>query len=413
MEQSPWQRAAAGAGLLGADGRLAPTIFAEMTALATKTGALNLGQGFPDEDGPRAVLDAAKHAIDHGRNQYGPGRGAPELIDAIIEHQRRFYGIGLGRSDVLVTAGATEGLAATLLAYLQPGDEVIVFEPYYDAYAAIVALAGGVLVPVPLAAPDFQPDIERLQRAATPRTKMLIVNSPHNPTGSVFTEETMRHIIRVAERRDAIIVTDEVYEHLVYDDQHVPLASFSAARERLVSISSAGKTFSVTGWKIGWVMSTPERIAQISAVKQYLTFVNGAPFQPAVAAGLRLPDEHYDTIVASFARKRDILTRGLRNAGFAVHDANAGYFVLADAAPLGIDDATALSRRLPELVGVVGVPLSAFARPSRRDLRSTMRFAFCKSDDMLRDASERLAGLRGAELQHTAQEAGRASATIA
>ncbi len=396
MEQAPWQRTAAGAGLLGADGRLAPTIFAEMTALAAATGALNLGQGFPDEDGPRAVLDAAKHAIDHGCNQYGPGRGSQELIDAIVEHQRRFYGIGLGRGDVLVTAGATEALAATMLAYLSPGDEVIVFEPYYDAYAAVAALAGAVLVPVPLAAPDFQPDPDRLLRATSPRTRMIVVNSPHNPTGTVFTEESMRHIVRVAERRDAIIVTDEVYEHLVYDERHVPIATIDAARDRLVSISSAGKTFSVTGWKIGWIMASPERIAQIGAVKQYLTFVNGAPFQPAVAAGLRLPDEHFDTIVQSFARKRDILARGRRKAGFQVHDARAGYFRLADAAPLGVEDATDLARRLPELVGVVGVPLSALARPSRRDLRSTLRFAFCKSDDMLGDAAGRLAGLRSA-----------------
>ncbi|WP_425844779.1 aminotransferase class I/II-fold pyridoxal phosphate-dependent enzyme [Agrococcus sp. TSP3-2-1] len=397
--RAPWQRTAAGAGLLGADGRLAPTIFAEMTALATRTGALNLGQGFPDEDGPRAVLDAAKHAIDHGRNQYGPGRGAPELIDAIIEHQRRFYGIGLGRGDVLITAGATEGLAATMLAYLEPGDEVVVFEPYYDAYAAVAALAGAVLVPVPLTAPDFQPDPDRLLRATSPRTRMILVNSPHNPTGSVFSEETVRHIVRIAERRDALIVTDEVYEHLVYDEEHVPVATFQAARERLISISSAGKTFSITGWKVGWIMSTPERIAQITAIKQYLTFVNGAPFQPAVAVGLRLPDEHFQTIRDSFCRKRDILTRGLRKAGFKVNDAMAGYFVLADAAPLGIDDASVLARQLPELAGVVGVPLSAFARPSRRDLRSTMRFAFCKSDDTLHRAAEQLAALQGVELQ--------------
>lgn len=395
-QQAPWQRAAAGAGLLGADGALAQTVFAEMTALAASTGALNLGQGFPDEDGPRAVLDAAKHAIDHGRNQYGPAKGAPELIDAICDHQRRFYGIGLGRGEVLVTAGATEALAATMLAYLSPGDEVIVFEPYYDAYAAVAALAGAELVPVPLAAPDWQPDPDRLQRATSPRTRMIIVNSPHNPTGAVFSEETMRHIVRVAERRDAIIVTDEVYEHLVYDDRHVPIATIDAARERTVSISSAGKTFSVTGWKIGWITTTPRRIAEIGAVKQYLTFVNGAPFQPAVAVGLTLPDEHFDTIVDSFARKRDILERGLRAAGFRVHHASAGYFLLADAAPLGVDDATALARRLPELVGVVGVPLSALARPSRRDLRSTLRFAFCKSDDMLRDAAGRLATLRSA-----------------
>jgi N-succinyldiaminopimelate aminotransferase len=286
-----------------------------------------------------------------------------------------------------------------MLAYLSPGDEVIVFEPYYDAYAAVVALTGAVLVPVPLVAPDFQPDPDRLQRASTPRTRMIIVNSPHNPTGAVFSEEAMRHIVRVAERRDAIIVTDEVYEHLVYDERHVPVAAFEAARERLVSISSAGKTFSITGWKVGWIMSTPERIAQIGAVKQYLTFVNASPLQPAVAVGLRLADEHYDTIVQTFARKRDILARGLRKAGFAVHDAMAGYFLLADAAPLGIDDAAALARRMPELVGVVGVPLSALARPSRRDLRSTMRFAFCKSDDTLHRAASQLADLKDAVLE--------------
>ena len=392
----PWRRTAAGAGLLGADGRLAPTIFAEMTALAVATDAVNLGQGFPDEDGPRAVLDAAKHAIDHGRNQYGPGRGAQELIDAVCEHQRRFYGIGLRRGEVLVTAGATEALAATMLAHLSPGDEVIVFEPYYDAYAALVALAGATLVPVPLAAPDWQPDPDRLLRATNPRTRMILVNSPHNPTGAVFTEESLRHIVRIAERRDALIVTDEVYEHLVYDDRHVPVATIQGAAERTISISSAGKTFSVTGWKVGWITASAERIAQIAAVKQFLTFVNGTPFQPAVAVGLRFDDEHFDTLRDTFARKRDILARGLREAGFRVHDAPSGYFLLADAAPLGVEDAAALARRLPELCGVVGVPLSALARPSRKDLRSTMRFAFCKADATLRDAAGRLSGLRAA-----------------
>lgn len=395
MTDAPWRRTAAAAGLLGSTGEIAPTIFAEMTALATRTGAVNLGQGFPDFDGPAVVLEAAQRAIRDGVNQYGPGRGHPELLDAIAEHQRHWYGLGTTTSEVLVTAGATEALAATMLAYLEPGDEVVVFEPYYDAYAAVAGLAGARIVPIPLAPPTFEPDVDRIERAFTPRTRMVIVNSPHNPTGVVLDEDVLREVVRCAEHRDALIVTDEVYEHLVYDGRHVPIASIDGARDRLVSIGSGGKTFSTTGWKVGWLVSTPERVTQILSVKQYLTFVNGAPFQPAIAAGLRMDDEAFDTLAATFARKRDLLTRGLRSVGFTVPDAQAGYFVLADGSGLGFANATDLARRLPELAGVVGVPLAPFARASRHDLKPWMRFAFCKRDEVLRDAVERLGALRG------------------
>lgn len=395
MAEAPWRRTAGAAGLLAPTGQIASTIFAEMTALATRTGAINLGQGFPDFDGPAVVLEAAQRAIRDGVNQYGPGRGNPELLEAIAEHQRHWYGLGTTTAEVLVTAGATEALAATMLAYLQPGDEVVVFEPYYDAYAAVAGLAGARIVPIPLAPPTFEPDVDRIAAAFSPRTRMVVVNSPHNPTGVVFDEDVLREIVRCAEQRDALIVTDEVYEHLVYDGRHVPIASVEGARDRLVSISSGGKTFSTTGWKVGWLVSTPQRVAQIASVKQYLTFVNGAPFQPAIAAGLRMDDEAFDTLAATFARKRDLLTRGLRAVGFTVPDAQAGYFVVADGSNLGFADATELSRRLPELAGVVGVPLAPFARPSRRDLRPWMRFAFCKRDEVLRDAVERLGALRG------------------
>jgi N-succinyldiaminopimelate aminotransferase len=395
MAEAPWRRTAQAAGLLGSTGSIAPTIFAEMTALAARTGAVNLGQGFPDFDGPSIVLETAQRAIRDGVNQYSPGRGHPDLLEAIAEHQRHWYGLGTTTAEVLVTAGATEALAATMLAYLEPGDEVVVFEPCYDAYAAIVGLTGARLVPIPLAPPTFEPDASRIERAFTSRTRMVVVNSPHNPSGVVFDEDVLREIVRCAQRRDALIVTDEVYEHLVYDGRHVPMAQIDGARDRLVSISSGGKTFSTTGWKVGWLVSTPERVAQITSVKQYLTFVNGAPFQPAIAAGLRMDDEAFDTLAASFARKRDLLTRGLRSVGFTVPDAQAGYFVLADGTALGFPDATDLARRLPELAGVVGVPVAPFARPSRHDLRPWMRFAFCKRDEVLRDAVERLGALRG------------------
>lgn len=393
-----WRRVAAGAGLIGLDGTAAPTIFAEMSALASASGALNLGQGFPDDDGPDAVRDAAREAISAGANQYPPGRGIADLRLAIAEHQQRFYGLALDPDrEVLVTAGATEALAATILALVDDADdEVVVFEPFYDEYAAVVALAGARLVPVPLRWPDFQPDLDELRAAVTDRTRLIIVNDPHNPTGTVFADEVRREIARLAEQHDAIIVTDEVYEHLVFDGRrHVPIATIPEAAPRTVSISSAGKTFSLTGWKIGWVTGPAELVDAILAVKQFLTYVNGAPFQPAIAVGLRLDDAYFAGIAANLQRGRDLLLSGLEAAGFGVARPAGSYFTVADAAPLGATDAHEFCRALPGLAGVVAIPLTAFALPAHRAEYATLvRFAACKRENVLIEAARRLATLR-------------------
>jgi N-succinyldiaminopimelate aminotransferase len=391
----PWQRTAAGAGLLAPDGSIAATIFAEMSALALRTGAINLGQGFPDEDGPAEVLEAARQAIADGVNQYPPGIGAPVLREAIAAHQRRFYDIEVDpATEVLVTAGATEALAATLLALVDTGDEVVTFEPYYDAYAALIARAGGVHRTVPLRFPDWRPDPAELRAAVTDRTRVILVNSPHNPTGVVLDRETLALVVELAERHDAIVVTDEVYEHLTFGTPHVPIATLPGARERTISISSGGKTFSTTGWKVGWLTAPAALVTSVLAVKQYLTFVNGAPFQPAIALGLGLPDASFTDAAAALCAKRDLLAAGLTSAGFAVSLPAAGYFIVADAAPLGYGDGAALCRRLPELAGVVGVPVSAFVHADRQaEYRSLVRFAFCKRLEVLEEASVALAGL--------------------
>ncbi|WP_416394036.1 MULTISPECIES: aminotransferase class I/II-fold pyridoxal phosphate-dependent enzyme [unclassified Curtobacterium] len=391
----PWLRAAEGAMLLGPDGVPAPTVFAEMSALAAATGALNLGQGFPDEDGPAEVLEAAVAAIRDGVNQYPPGRGTPDLRAAISEHQARWYDLDVDPDrQVLVTAGATEALAATLLALVEPGDEVITFEPFYDAYGALIGLAGGTHVTVPLSAPDFLPGETALRAAFSDRTRAVLVNTPHNPTGRVLPTEVLTTIVELATHHDAVIVTDEVYEHLTFDVPHVPIATLPGAAERTVTISSAGKTFSTTGWKIGWLTAPPALVDAITSVKQFLTFVNGAPFQPAVAAGLRLPDRVFTGIAAELSAKHDLLAGGLAAAGFEVMRPDGGYFVIADVAPLGYDDARSFCLRLPELAGVVGVPVSAFVRPDHAaDYRTLVRFAFCKRRSVLEDAAARLAGL--------------------
>ncbi|MFV0374225.1 aminotransferase class I/II-fold pyridoxal phosphate-dependent enzyme [Microbacterium sp.] len=389
-----WRRAARGAGLLAADGSAQPTIFAEMTALAVHTGAINLGQGFPDEDGPPVVLEAARDAIAHGVNQYPPGRGAPALRAAIAEHQRRFYGLTLDPDrNVLVTAGATEALAAALLAFVDgPDDEIVVFEPFYDAYAALVALAGARLVTVPLRRPDFQPDPDDLRAAVTDRTRIILVNDPHNPTGTVLDPELRSEIVRLADRHDALIVTDEVYEHLVFEGVHVAPATLPGAWERTVSISSAGKTFSATGWKIGWVTGPAELVDAVVAVKQFLTYSGGAPFQPAVATGLSLPDDFFSGVAATLHSKQKLLGDGLRAAGFHVTRPGGTYFTVADASPLGADDAAVFCRRLPERAGVVAIPLTAFVTPEHRaDYAGLVRFAACKRTDVLEEAAARLA----------------------
>jgi N-succinyldiaminopimelate aminotransferase len=391
----PWLRAAEGAMLLGPDGVPAPTVFAEMSALAASTGAVNLGQGFPDEDGPAEVLEAAVRAIRDGVNQYPPGRGTPDLRSAVAEHQQRWYGLTVDPDrEVLVTAGATEALAATLLALVEPGDEVVTFEPFYDAYGALIRLAGATHVTVPLRAPAFLPDEEDLRAAITDRTRIVLVNTPHNPTGRVLPREVLATVVELAERHDALIVTDEVYEHLAFGGVHVPPATIPGAAERTVSISSAGKTFSTTGWKIGWLTAPAPLVEAITSVKQYLTFVNGAPFQPAVAVGLRLPDAVFAGIAAELGAKHELLAAGLEAAGFGVHRPDAGYFVIADAAPLGYEDARALCLDLPRTAGVAGIPVSAFVRPEHADgYRSLVRFAFCKRRSVLEDAVARLAAL--------------------
>jgi len=367
------------------------TIFAEMSALAAATGSVNLGQGFPDTDGPREVAQAAADAILDGRgNQYPPGPGVPELRQAIAEHQQRFYGLAFDPdTDVLVTAGATEAVAAALLALVEPGDEVIAFEPYYDSYAACVALAGGVRVPVTLRPPAFRPDLDALRAAVTPRTRLILLNSPHNPTGSVFTRAELAAIAALACERDLLVVADEVYEHLVYTGEHVPIGSLPGMRERTVSISSAGKTFSFTGWKIGWVTAPAELVAAVRAVKQFLTFVSGGPFQYAIAEALRMPDEYFAGISADLRGKRDLLCAGLSEAGFLVYPPDGTYFVTTDVGQLGGADGVEFCRNLPHQAGVVAIP-SAVLYDDPDAGRTQVRFAFCKRKEVLQDALARL-----------------------
>ena len=373
------------------------TIFAEMSALAVRTGSINLGQGFPDVDGPESVREAAVRALRDGRgNQYPPGPGVPELREAVAAHQTRFYG-GLGLSydpdtEILVTAGATEALAASLLGLVEPGDEVIALEPYYDSYAAGIALAGGTRVPVTLRPRDgaYRLDLDELRDAVTDRTRLILLNTPHNPTGTVLTRDELAAIAELCVERDLLAVTDEVYEHLTYDGAaHLPLASFEGMRERTVTISSAGKAFSFTGWKVGWAMAPPELLGAVRAAKQYLTFVASGPFQYAVAEALALHDSYYDGLRADLAAKRDLLSTGLREAGFDVYTPSGTYFVTADIRPLGATDGVDFCLALPERCGVVAVPTQVFY-DHQAEAAHLVRFAFCKREEVLRDAAERL-----------------------
>jgi N-succinyldiaminopimelate aminotransferase len=368
------------------------TIFAEMSALALATGAINLGQGFPDTDGPTEISEAAVRAIREGRgNQYPPGIGIPELRAAITEHQQRFYGLPYDPdTEVLVTAGATEAIAAAMLGLLEPGDEVIAFEPFYDSYAACIAMAGAVRVPLTLRAPTFRPDLDALRSAVTPRTRLLLLNSPHNPTGMVLTRDELAVIAELAVERDLIVVTDEVYEHLVYDDaEHIPLSSFPGMRERTVSISSAGKTFSFTGWKVGWVMAPAPLVAAVRTAKQFLTYVSSGPFQYAAAEALRLPDSYFTGLRDDLQRKRDILSAGLTKAGFEVFRPEGTYFITTDITSFSEQDGMAFCRMLPERCGVVAIPNVVFYDDVAAG-RSQVRFAFCKKDEVLIEASARL-----------------------
>ncbi len=372
---------------------LGTTIFAEMSALASATGAINLGQGFPDEDGPAEVAEAAVAAIRDGVNQYPPGPGIEPLRVAIAEHQKRFWGVAVDPgTEVLVTAGATEAIAASVLALCDPGDEVLAFEPTYDSYAAVAAMAGARLRSVTLHPPDHEADVDALAGLVTDRTRLVLLNTPHNPTGKVFTAAELEAVARLCVERDLIAVTDEVYEHLVFDGEHRPLCTFPGMADRTLTISSAGKTFSFTGWKIGWVCGSAELVAAVRTAKQFLTYVNGAPFQPAVALGLGLGDEFYAELRDTLRAKRDLLCEGLRAAGFDVFVPQGTYFATVDIRPVGGDDGLEFCRSLPERCGVVAVPSSVFyADPASG--RHLVRFAFCKRVEVLTQAAERLAGL--------------------
>lgn len=372
------------------------SIFAEMSALAVATGSVNLGQGFPDTDGPTAVMDAAIDAIRSGRgNQYPPGPGIPELRKAIADHQRAYYGIELDPDrEVLVTAGATEALAAALLSLLDDGDECIVFEPFYDSYPACIAMAGARCIPVRLHAPIFDVDLEALRAAITPRTKLILINSPHNPTGTVFDRATLEGIAAIACDHDLVVVADEAYEHLTFDGVvHEPISTMPGMRERTVTIGSAGKTLSFTGWKVGWATGPADLVAAVRTSKQFLTFVSAGPFQYAVAIGLGLGPDHFHAFAADFQTKRDRLAAGLANAGFTVYRPKGTYFVTTDIAALTSDDSVSFCRALPGLCGVVAVPNSVFYLDSLGG-RTLVRFAFCKRIEVIDDAVSRLATLR-------------------
>jgi N-succinyldiaminopimelate aminotransferase len=364
------------------------TIFAEMSALAVSTNSVNLGQGFPDTDGPPELLAAAARAIRDGHNQYPPGPGIPALRQAIAAHQQRHYALVYDAdNEVLVTAGATEAIAAAILALAGPGDDVILFEPYYDSYAACIALAGAQRRAVTLERDgdgwEFDPDA--LRHAITSQTKAILLNTPHNPTGKVFRASELAVIAQLAGEHDLTVISDEVYEHLTFDGRrHQPIATLPGMRERTVTISSAGKTFSVTGWKIGWACAPPPLLAAVRTVKQFLTYVNGAPFQPAVAQALSADAAYYGTIATQLQQQRDLLCDGLTSLGFDVVSPQATYFATVDVHA----DAVEFCRELPRWAGVVAIPSSVFYDSSAGD--TFVRFAFCKQPLVLDEALRRL-----------------------
>jgi N-succinyldiaminopimelate aminotransferase len=367
------------------------TIFTTMTALAESTGAINLGQGFPDEDGPSLVVDAAVAALRGGENQYAPLPGIPALRAAVCAHQSRCYGIELDpETDVQVTFGATEALASALLALVSPGDEVAMLDPSYDSYAAVVSLAGGVPRPIRLSPPDWRVTSDAVASAVSDRTRVLLVNSPHNPTGRVLSVEELDLLAAACREHDVIALTDEVYEHLVYDGAHIPISTRPGMASRTITVSSLGKTHSFTGWKIGWATGPADLVGAVRGVKQFLTFAGGTPLQHAAAVALNEAADEPAKLAASLASKRDLLSSGLRAAGFDVFPTAGTYFLTADARPLGFDDAVTLCERLPLEAGVVAIPTSAFTADPVDRTRSLVRFAFCKRSEVLEEAVERI-----------------------
>jgi N-succinyldiaminopimelate aminotransferase len=369
------------------------SVFAEMTALARRHDAVNLGQGYPDFDGPAFVKDAASRALAAGHNQYAPMPGLPALQEAVAAHQKRFYRMDVDpASEVTVHAGATEALSATLAALLDLGDEAIVLEPFYDAYLPGIALAGAQARVVSLAPPAFRLDPVALEAAVSPKTRLVVLNSPSNPAGHVFAREELEAVARFCVRHDLLAVTDEVYEHIVFEGEHVPLATLPGMRERTVTISSSGKTFSLTGWKVGWSVAAPPLASAVRAVHQFVTFAVATPFQHAIAAALSAPDSFYQELRKSYLARRDRLTVGLAEAGFDVVPPQGTYFALADIRPLGFEDDVDLCRMLPERVGVAAIPMSAFVAGGH--MRHLVRFAFCKDDATLDEGLRRLRRLK-------------------
>jgi N-succinyldiaminopimelate aminotransferase len=370
---------------------IAPTIFAEMSAMALRTGSINLGQGFPDEDGPSPVVEAAVEALRTGRNQYAPGPGVPELRQAVAAHQSRHYGIELDpASEVVITAGATEAVAAAIFAFLNPGDEMVVLEPYYDSYVACIEMAGGVRRPVTLHAPDFRLDVAALEAAVSERTTTILLNTPHNPTGTVLSRDELEAVSRVAIEHDLLVVTDEVYEHLVYDGRrHLPICTLPGMWERTVTISSAGKTFSFTGWKVGWATGPADLVNTVMAAKQWLTFTNAAPLQPAVAHALEHEGAFFEALAKDLQGKRDLLVAGLQELDMEVYQPEATYFVTSDVSAYGYPDSVAFCLALPERAGVVAIPSQGFY-DDQQEGRHKVRWAFCKDASVLEDAVRRL-----------------------
>jgi N-succinyldiaminopimelate aminotransferase len=379
----------------------AVTIFAEMSALAARIGAVNLGQGFPEEDGPPEMLKIAENAIADGANQYPPGLGIAPLREAVAAQRKRTYGTEYDPdTEVLVTVGATEAIASAVLGLVEPGSEVLLIEPFYDSYSPVLALAGCERRAVPMIhdGRGFRIDVDGLRRAVTPKTKALIVNSPHNPTGMVAGDAELRALADLAVEADLLVITDEVYEHLVFDGRaHIPLANYPGMANRTVTISSAAKMFNVTGWKIGWACGAADLIAGVRAAKQYLSYVGGAPFQPAVAHALNNEQAWVAALRESLQAKRDRLGSALTDLGFEVHDSFGTYFLCADPRPLGFGDSAAFCADLPHTAGVTAIPMSAFCDPGAEHAGAwnhLVRFAFCKRDDTLDEAIRRLQVLR-------------------
>ena len=376
-------------------------VFAAMSALAAEVGAVNLGQGFPDEDGPPAMLEAARQAITDGVNQYPPGLGIAPLRRAIAAQRKRRYQVDFDPdTEVLVTVGASEAIAAAVLGLVEPGSEVLLIEPFFDTYSPVIAMAGSRRTSVSLV-PDgrgFALDIDAVRSAITPLTRALIVNSPHNPTGMVLSGDELRALAELAVEADLLVISDEVYEHLVFDSaRHIPIATFPGMAERTVTISSAAKMFNCTGWKIGWACGPADLVAGVRAAKQYLSYVGGAPFQPAVAYALDNEDAWVESLRQSLHTKRDRLSAALTDIGFEVHDSAGTYFLCADPRPLGYADSTSFCAELPRLSGVAAIPMSAFCDSDPTHVtvwNHLVRFAFCKRDETLDEGIRRLQTLR-------------------